>query len=135
MLANALCSLIVEERISTTVTRAKEIRRLAEKMITLGKNGTLHARRQAIAALRQPVVVAQLFGEIAPRFEGRNGGYTRIMRTGNRAGDAAEMCLLEWVTESPTPPAETAEAPKEVSADSKPAATGTDENVADEKAE
>jgi len=95
-----VCSLIVEGRISTTVTKAKQIRRLAEKMITLGKKGTLHARRLAIAKLHQPGVVAQLFSEVAPRHEHRDGGYTRIMRLGNRLGDAAEMCVLEFVEEA-----------------------------------
>ncbi len=97
MLANAVCSLFMEERIKSTVTRAKQYRRLAEKMITLGKRGTLHARRRAIAVLRQPGVVAHLFSEVAPRYEARPGGYTRIIRLGNRLGDAAEMCLLELV--------------------------------------
>jgi large subunit ribosomal protein L17 len=82
---------------------------MAEKMITLGKKGSLHARRQAIAKMRQPDVVAMLFSEIAPRYEGRNGGYTRILRLGKRNGDAAEMCLLELVEE--TVAAEPAETP------------------------
>ena len=97
MLANMVCSLIVEERITTTVTKAKEARRLAEKMVTLGKRGDLHARRRAIAILRQPWVVAVLFDELAPRYASRLGGYTRIVRLGTRRGDAAEMCFLEFV--------------------------------------
>ena len=103
MLANAACSLLSESRIRTTVTRAKQVRRLAEKMITLGKRGTLHARRRAIAVLRQTGVVRHLFSDVAPRFEGRAGGYTRIVRLGPRIGDAAEMCILELVEETPAP--------------------------------
>ena len=99
LLANAVCSLIIEQRIVTTVTRAKQIRRLADKMITLGKRGTLHARRRAIAILHRPVVVAQLFNEIAPRYQDRHGGYTRIMRLNRRTGDGAEVCVLELVAE------------------------------------
>jgi len=101
LLGNAVCSLIESERITTTVTRAKQIRRLAEKMITLGKRGSLHARRLAIARLRQPDAVARLFRDIAPRFENRDGGYTRIMKLGPRPGDAAELCILEFVEELP----------------------------------
>ncbi len=97
MLSNAVCSLIMAERIETTVAKAKQIRRLAEKMITLAKRGTLHARRRAIAILRQPDVVAYLFGDLVGRFENRNGGYTRIVRLGKRVGDAAEVCILEFV--------------------------------------
>lgn len=99
LLANAVCSLIESQRIKTTVPRAKQIRRLAEKMITLGKRGTLHARRLAIAKLRQPAAVRHLFSDIAPRYENRHGGYTRIMRLGPRLGDAAELCFLEFVEE------------------------------------
>ena len=97
LLANQVCSLIVEKRIRTTVAKAKEVRRLAEKMITLGKRGTLHHRRLAIAKLHDVDAVHLLFGEIAPNYSERNGGYTRIIRLGTRAGDAAPMCYLEWV--------------------------------------
>lgn len=97
LLANAVCSLIKEGRIETTLVRAKQIRRSAEKMITLGKRGDLHAKRQAVAFLRQPKVVLDLFDNVAARFQDRNGGYTRIIRTGFRKGDAAPMCILEWV--------------------------------------
>ncbi len=97
LLANQVCSLINEERIKTTVVKAKETKRLAEKMVTLGKKGTLHNRRQAISKLRDKSAVHKLFGEIAPRYINRNGGYTRIIRLGTRRGDAAETCFLEWV--------------------------------------
>jgi large subunit ribosomal protein L17 len=101
LLANAVCSLFKAGRISTTVTKAKEIRRLAEKMITLAKRGTLHARRQAIATLRQPATVAELFSKIAPEHEDRQSGYTRILRLGQRLGDGADMCLLELIQATP----------------------------------
>ena len=101
LLANAVCSLFKSGRITTTVQKAKEIRRLAEKMITLAKVGTLHARRQAIATLHQTGTVAELFSTIAPQHEDRTSGYTRIMRLGQRLGDAAEMCILELIPATP----------------------------------
>ena len=132
MLANLASSLFVEGRIHTTVTKAKEARRLAERMITLGKRGSLHARRQAISILGQPDVVHYLFAEIAPRYEGRHGGYTRIMRLGRRRGDSAEMCLLELVTE---PLVAAVSEPVEETAEPEPVAEGEGEEAAnaDEK--
>ena len=97
LLANAVCSLIEHNRITTTLVKAKEIRRLADKMVTLGKEGTLHTRRLAIARLHQVDKVAKLFSEIAPGFAKRNGGYTRLMKIGPRIGDGAEMCIVEFV--------------------------------------
>jgi large subunit ribosomal protein L17 len=102
MLANMVCSLIEHNRITTTVERAKAARAFADKMVTLGKKGTLHHRRQAIAALKQKDAVAKLFSDIAPRFKERAGGYTRIIRIGQRRGDAAHTAILEW-TEGATP--------------------------------
>ena len=119
LLANAVCSLFKAGRISTTVPKAKEIRRLAEKMITLAKKGTLHARRQAIATLRQPATVAELFSTIAPQHEDRQSGYTRILRLGQRVGDGADMCLLELIQATPAP-AEASAAPAAAAAE-KPA--------------
>ena len=97
LLANAVCSLIKHRRITTTLVRAKRIRMVAEQMVTLGKDGSLHARRLAIAKLHQPATVAILFDEIAPGFKERQGGYTRIYRLGPRIGDAAEMAIIEFV--------------------------------------
>lgn len=97
MLRNMTTSLIKEERIETTLTRAKEVQRLADKMISLGKQGSLHARRQALAYLLDESVVKKLFDEIAPRYKERPGGYTRILRTGYRRGDSAPMALIELV--------------------------------------
>lgn len=105
LLANMVCSLFKSGRISTTTVRAKEARRLAEKMITLGKDGTLTARRRAIAAIRQTDVVRQLFSEIAPRYAKRNGGYTRIIHIGQRIGDGADMSFLELIQETAAPAA------------------------------
>ena len=84
-------------KIETTVTRAKEVRAVAEKMITLGKTDTLHAKRQVFAYITKEDVAKKVFDEIAPRYEDRNGGYTRIIRTGARRGDAAEMAIMELV--------------------------------------
>ncbi|HHW06111.1 MAG TPA: 50S ribosomal protein L17 [Clostridia bacterium] len=95
MLRNMVTSLLKEGRIETTEPRAKELRRVAEKMITLGKKGDLHARRQALAYIREEDVVRKLFAEIAPRYADRQGGYTRIIKKGYRRGDAAEMVLIE----------------------------------------
>ena len=97
MLRNMVTSLLEHERIVTTVPKAKETRRVAEKMITLGKRGDLHARRQAMAYIRSKGVVAKLFDELSGQYSDRQGGYTRIIRTGNRYGDAAPMAIVELV--------------------------------------
>ncbi|PLX94962.1 MAG: 50S ribosomal protein L17 [Desulfuromonas sp.] len=97
MLRNMVTSLIDHERITTTDARAKEIRKIAEKMITLGKRGDLHARRQALSVIREKQVVAKLFDRLAPRFSERAGGYTRIIKVGNRLGDNAPVSIIEFV--------------------------------------
>ena len=97
MLRNLTTSLLENGKIETTVTRAKEVRSTAEKMITLGKANTLHSRRQAISYITKEDVVKKLFDEIAPKYAERNGGYTRIIKIGPRRGDAAEMCIIELV--------------------------------------
>ncbi len=97
MLRNLVTDLFREGRISTTNMRAKEARREAEKLITLAKRGDLHARRQVIGYIYDESVVTKLFDEIAPRYEGRNGGYTRILKLGPRRGDNAETVFLELV--------------------------------------
>jgi large subunit ribosomal protein L17 len=99
MMRNMVTSLIEHERITTTDLKAKELRRLAEKMITLGKRGDLHARRQAMRVLRTKEVVAKLFDMVAPRYQDRPGGYTRIIKLGVRAGDNAPLSLIELVEE------------------------------------
>jgi len=97
MLRTLTTQLLEHGRIETTVTRAKEVRSTAEKMITLGKTNTLHTRRQALSYITKEDVVKKLFDEIAPKYTERQGGYTRIMRVGPRRGDAAEMALIELV--------------------------------------
>ncbi|MEY2601202.1 MAG: large subunit ribosomal protein [Verrucomicrobiota bacterium] len=97
LLANQVCNLIEHQRIKTTLAKAKAVRPLAEKMVTLGKNGSIHARRMAFSALRHKDAVKKLFDEIAPRSTERNGGYTRIVRLGQRKSDSASMAFIEWV--------------------------------------
>ena len=97
MLRNLVTDLLREGRIQTTEHRAKEVRRQAEKMITLGKRGDLHARRQAMAYIYDESVVTKLFEEIAPKYADRQGGYTRILKLGHRQGDNAEVVFLELV--------------------------------------
>ena len=94
MLRGLVTYLLENGRIETTVTRAKEVRAMADRMITLGKENTLHSRRQALAYVTKEDVVKKLFDEIAPKYEDKNGGYTRIIKTGPRRGDAAEMLSL-----------------------------------------
>ena len=89
--------LILHERITTTVPKAKEMRPFAEKMITLGKDGSVNARRQALAFITDKDAIAKLFGEIAPRYATRQGGYTRIVKLGKRLGDGADMAIIELV--------------------------------------
>jgi len=97
MLKGMATNLLDKGRIETTVYRAKEVAPLAEKMITLGKLNTLAAKRQALAFLKKEDVVKKLFSDIAPKYEDRNGGYTRVIRTGPRRGDGAEMAIVELV--------------------------------------
>src|SRR5438874_6192336 len=97
LLANQVCSLIEHQRIKTTLAKARAVRPLAERMVTLGKNGSLHARRTALATLRQRNAVKKLFDDIAPRSAERNGGYTRIVKLGYRRSDSACMGFIEWV--------------------------------------
>jgi large subunit ribosomal protein L17 len=116
MLANLVASLIIHKRVKTTLAKAKAARPLAEKMVTLGKGGTLHDRRLAIAKLGQRDVVGTLFKEIAPGFKDRAGGYTRIVKLGPRQSDSAPIAFLEWVDfvlqdEAATSAAEPAEKP------------------------
>jgi large subunit ribosomal protein L17 len=113
--SNLASALIEHGRIQTTVAKAKAVKPFAEKMITLGKRGDLHARRQALAALRSNDVVHHLFAEVAPRFAERPGGYTRIVRLGQRQGDAAEMVYLEFVDHEPVASLLAARAPAEQS--------------------
>jgi large subunit ribosomal protein L17 len=146
MLANMVCSLIKHKRIQTTLAKAKAVRSVAEKMVTLGKSGSIHDRRLASARLHQEDAVRILFSEIAPTHKERNGGYTRIIRLNQRQGDAAELAILEWVdigvAEPETPKAEKpektrAEKPKAEAGEKKPKTKKTKKAKADkaEKAE
>ena len=97
LLANQVCSLIEHSRIKTTLAKAKAVRPFAEKMVTLGKRGDLHARRLAAGYLGQKDAVKKLFAEVAPRAADRKGGYTRIIKLGRRPSDSAPMAYIEWV--------------------------------------
>jgi large subunit ribosomal protein L17 len=101
MFRNMAHALIKHEQITTTLPKAKELRPVAEKLITLGKRGGLHARRQAYAELRDDVIVGKLFGALADRYRTRSGGYTRVLRAGTRYGDAANMAVIELVDRDP----------------------------------
>ncbi len=106
MFRNMVTSLLRHERIVTTTPKAKELRRIADRIITLGKKGSPHARRIALRQVRDAEVVAKLFGPLARRFEPRPGGYTRVVRVGRRAGDNAELSVIELVDRSPAPETE-----------------------------
>jgi large subunit ribosomal protein L17 len=135
MMANLVSSLIVEGRVKTTLTKGKQLRRFADRMVTLGKKGTLAARRQAAAMLNQAHVVQALFDDVAKTMAERKGGYTRVLKLGKRKGDAAEMCLVELVTEpveSKKKPAEKTEEPVSEPVEETAAAPVAEEAVAEE---
>ncbi len=113
LLANLVCALIDNKRIKTTLPKARAARGLAEKMVTLGKKGTLAHRRQAIATLKQVGSVEELFDHVAPAFTTRAGGYTRIIKLGRRISDSSEMVYLEWVDAIAAPVVEVEEAAAE----------------------
>jgi large subunit ribosomal protein L17 len=119
MLASLVANLILQDRIQTTLPKAGQARRDAEKMVTLARKGTLAARRLAAARLRSPAAVQRLFAKVVPSLAGRNGGYTRIAKLGQRRSDGASMAILEWVTviTPATAPAKPAEASDAVPAD------------------
>jgi large subunit ribosomal protein L17 len=97
LMSSLVTNLILESSIKTTLPKAKQARRDAEKMVTLARKGTLASRRLAAARLQQPKAVQKLFDSVVPSMDGRPGGYTRIVKIGRRRGDAAEMCILQWV--------------------------------------
>lgn len=111
LVSGLAAALFREERIQTTEARAKRLRPVAERLITLGKSGGVHARRQALKWIEDRDVVHKLFSEIAPRYEGRDGGYLRILKLGPRKGDAAPMALVELVEELETEPASSSQQP------------------------
>jgi len=118
MYRNMVTSLLDHERIETTDAKAKEVRRIAEKMITLGKRGDLHARRQALRVIRSRDVAAKVFDELADRYRDREGGYTRVLKLGIRRGDAAAVSMVQLV-EGEAPPAEEKKTPKKKAAKKK----------------
>ena len=126
LLANQVCSLIEHQRIKTTLAKAKAVRPLAEKMVTLGKNGSLHARRTALAVLRQKNAVKKLFDDIAPRSADRKGGYTRIVKLGARKSDSAPVAFIEWVDSPLVVEEPVAEEKGKKTKGKKPAAAETD---------
>ena len=97
MFSNMAVSLLIHEQIKTTLPKAKELRRIADKMITLGKRGTLHTRRQAFSYLRDDAALSKLFGTLAERYKDRSGGYTRVLKAGFRYGDNAPVAVIELV--------------------------------------
>ncbi len=139
MLANIVASLIIHKRVKTTLAKAKAARPLAEKLVTLGKGGTLHDRRLAVAKIGQKDAVATLFKTIAPGFKDRKGGYTRIVKLGPRQSDSAPTAFLEWVdyaVEAEAAPTEKTEKPAKADKAEKPAkAEKAEKPAAEEKAE
>ncbi len=133
MMRNMVTSFFENEKITTTVTRAKELRKLVDKMITLGKRGDLHARRQALQVIRDPKVVAKVFEMIAPRYTQRPGGYTRIIRLENRLGDNAPMAIIELVEEGFVP-SEKVEEPAVEAAETEPSAEPSEQAKEEESA-
>jgi large subunit ribosomal protein L17 len=134
MMRNMVTSLFDAERITTTDSRAKELRKLAERLITLGKRGDLHARRQAAEVIMDRKVVTKLFERIAPRFATRPGGYTRILKLGSRLGDNAPQSIIELVEEEFTPKVKAAKPKKAAPKKAKKAAPVAEESTAEETA-
>jgi large subunit ribosomal protein L17 len=135
LLANQVCSLIEHSRIKTTLAKAKATKPLAERMLTLGKKGDLHARRLAIAYLKQKDLVKKLFTEIAPAAADRKGGYTRIVKLGARQSDSTPMAYLEWVDYAPEEKKEDPVAPEtDVEKPSKPEKSERDPKANDDSA-
>lgn len=139
MLASLVANLILQDRIQTTLPKAAQARRDAEKMVTLARKGTLAARRLAAARLRSPAAVQRLFAKIVPSLAGRNGGYTRIAKLGQRRSDGSSMAILEWVTvitpaTAPAKPEEGAAAAP-ADAEAKPAEAKAGKKAAKAKAE
>ncbi|HYK89375.1 MAG TPA: 50S ribosomal protein L17 [Acidobacteriota bacterium] len=130
MFRNMVTSLFDKERIRTTLPRAKAVRPIAERMITLGKKESLHARRQALTFVKDPEIVSKLFSTIAPRFAQRSGGYTRIIRLGFRDGDGAQMAILELIgSEFKPPKKEEGKGGKKAKKEEKPAAAAEEEKA------
>lgn len=134
LMKNLVTSLIMHERIETTVAKAKELKMLADKMITLGKKGDLAALRHAVKNIQTKEAVGKLFSELAPRFNGRNGGYTRVLKYRTRRGDGAPTAIIEWVESAAAPVVPSPEKKKteKKAAEKKPAARKASEKKAAE---
>ena len=136
MFRNMVTSLLEHEQIYTTVAKGKELRRWADWMITLGKRGDLHARRQALAVIREKQIVHKVFEELGPRYQNRTGGYTRMVKVGFRRGDASPMCILELSSGLQAAPKKvvkpTTPAPKAEQAQGGPAEEMPEKTVSDE---
>ncbi|WP_026123316.1 50S ribosomal protein L17 [Nocardiopsis chromatogenes] len=135
MLANLATSLFQHGRIKTTEAKAKRLRPYAEKLITLGKRGDLHARRQVLRTIRDKAVVHELFTEIGPRYENREGGYTRITKIGPRKGDNAPMAVIELVEALNRPAVKKAKAEEAAAAEAAPAEEKAEDKAEDQAAE
>ena len=121
LFASLVSNLILAKRVKTTLPKARAAKRLADKMVTVGKQGTLAARRQALSFLKLEAAVAELFGAVAPAMKDRAGGYTRVIKLGKRMSDSSEMCLLEWVDFVPKAPKAKAEKAEAAPKGGKPA--------------
>ena len=125
LFASLVSNLILAKRVKTTLPKARAAKRMADKLVTVGKQGTLAARRRALSLLKQEPAVAELFAAVAPAMKDRAGGYTRVVKLGRRMSDSSEMCILEWVDFVPKAPKakkeKTAEAPKAEKKAEKPA--------------
>ena len=121
LFSSLVSNLILAKRIKTTLPKARAAKRLADKMVTVGKQGTVAARRQALSALKQDKVVAELFDAVAPAMKDRQGGYTRMVKLGKRMSDSSEMCILEWVDFVPKAKKAKAEKTEEAPKDEKKA--------------
>jgi large subunit ribosomal protein L17 len=135
LLSNQVCSLIEHRRIKTTLAKAKATKPLAERMVTLGKKGDLHARRTALSYLKHKEIVKKLFTEIAPAAADRKGGYTRIVKLGARLSDSAPMAYLEWVDYAPEHKKQAEEAPKAEKAPAKKKAAPKKKAAEEKKSE
>jgi large subunit ribosomal protein L17 len=135
MMRNMVTSLIQHEKITTTDTKAKELRKLADKMVTLGKKNSLHARRQALRVVRDRITVARLFDLLAPRYHNRPGGYTRIIKLGNRLGDNAPISRIEFVEELDPASVKTRKVPKPAEPPKEDAVAKSDEEKVEASAD
>ncbi len=133
MFRNLVTSLLEHERVQTTDAKAKELRRVAERMITLGKRGSLHDRRRALRVIRSREVTAKVFDDLAERYRGRPGGYTRVLKVGHRVGDAAAISLVELV--EPMEASAEEEKPKKKAARKKTSSRKTQQAKAESEAE